>query len=544
MRAEPLTVLAVEDDKGDAEILRRNLDQIPGYDVDFVHVPNVVEAEAALSRVGIDLTFVDYLLGAGTGLDLLRRMRASGDLRPVICLTGHGDEQVATNAFHAGADDYLVKSDVSPDTLRRAIETGTAQYQRRRLEEQNRRLLKELQSTNELLEKNARHFAEMYETAHQFVEDVSHEFRTPLTVIKEFSLILYDGLAGPLATQQREYLAIVLNRIDDLTVLVDDMLDISKLEAGLMGVTRKVCKIPEIIEHIRPILERKAASREIALEIALDEDLPALYCDPQEIGRVIVNLVVNAFKFSEEKGAVRLWARHDPEKHEVLFGVTDNGPGIHPDSVQAIFERFTQIGGSARPSVRGFGLGLNIAKELVHLNLGDIGVESKIGQGSTFSFTIPIADHSRFIHRFLKHLQASSGLSHISLVSAHIEPASSAELVADIDSFIHHCMGRTDLVFHTHPHRWLLVTTSQRPDAGGALRRIEEARGEENRNRPAGPLPAIDLQPYGTWRLSDQRGEFLARFEQEVGPNSATLMSAIETSIAEKGAELCTPPRW
>ena len=187
MNAEPLTILAVDDDHEDAELLRRNLAQIPGIDLDFVHVPTVAEAEAALSRVGVDLAFVDYRLGTGTGLDLLRSIRASGDLRPVICLTGQGDAHVATDILHAGADDYLIKSEVTPETLRRSIENTTARYHQRRLEDQNKHLLKELQAKNEMLEKNGRHLAEIYETAHEFVDNVSHEFRTPLTVIKEFT---------------------------------------------------------------------------------------------------------------------------------------------------------------------------------------------------------------------------------------------------------------------------------------------------------------------------------------------------------------------
>ena len=522
MSAEQLTILAVEDDQGDAELLRRNLAQIPGIDVDFMHVPSVEEAEAAMSRVGVDLAFVDYLLGARTGLEFIRDIRASGDLRPVICLTGKGDERVATDVLHAGADDYLVKSDVTPEALRRAIGMSTSHSHQRRLEEQNKLLLKELQTKNEILEKNARHVAEMYEIAHQFVDDVSHEFRTPLTVIKEFTSILTDGLAGAINAEQREYLGIVLNRVDDLSGLIDDMLDISKMEAGLFGVRRKVCRVADIFEHIRSTLECKAATRKITLELDLADDLPTVYCDPEKIGRVLVNLMVNAIKFSQESGNVRLSANCDHNQAQVVFAVTDQGPGIHPDSVDELFERFKQIGTPTRCACKGFGLGLNIAKELVHLNLGAIGVESKVGQGSTFWFTIPSAEPSRLITHFLRRVEAfHEGSSFASLVSARVSPTIHEEARDEIEQFIQNHVHANDLVFRARSNVWLLVLTNNRRHVDGVLRRLQDACAEENRNRPT-PLAEIELENCGTWALPNGKKELTERFALECMEKDAT----------------------
>ncbi|MFH1107687.1 MAG: hybrid sensor histidine kinase/response regulator [Planctomycetota bacterium] len=530
MTEERLTILAVDDDHGDAELLRRNLAQIPGIDLDFVHVPTVVEAEAALSRVGVDLTFVDYRLGSGTGLDLLRSIRASGDLRPVICLTGQGDEHVATNMLQAGADDYLVKSELTPETLRHSIETSTAHYHQRRLEEQNRRLLKELQTKHEMLEKNSRHLAEMYDTAHQLIDDVSHEFRTPLTVIQEFTSILRDGLAGEISAERGEYLGIVLNRVDDLSALVDDMSDINKLEAGLLGVRRTVCRVADILEPIRTTLERKAALRKTTLDIDLARHLPAVYCDPEKIGRVIINLTVNAFKFSEDHGEVRLSASHDRAEAQVVFAVTDHGAGIHPDSVEALFERFTQIGTVA------LGLGLNVAKELVRLNLGDISVESRVGQGSTFSFTVPTAEPARLIMRCLKRVAAfREDTAFAALVSARVTATLHGEARDEVEQFIQQHVRRSDLVFHTRPNVWLLVLTSRRRDVDVALRRIHDAWAEENRNRPVALLPAIEFDTRGTWALADGTKEFIERFEMEYGPAETSDAGIAARAAGEPG---------
>src|SRR5262249_17066536 len=200
------------------------------------------------------------------------------------------------------------------------------------------------------------------------------------------------------------YLDIVVSRVDDLATMVEDMLDTSRLEAGVLGLCRKDSNVQDIIEHARPILQRKAASIKVALNIEIDEGLPEVFCDPEKIERILINLVVNALKVSREKGRVTIWCRHDPELCELDVGVTDEGPGIAPVDLQVIFDRFKQIGRDVRASTKGFGLGLNIARELVQLNYGDIRVESTLGKGSTFSFSIPTADRSAMARRYLKRL--------------------------------------------------------------------------------------------------------------------------------------------
>lgn len=516
MRPESMTVLAVEDDSGDAELLRRELGYLSELKVDFVHVPTVTEAKAALSRIKVDLTFIDYRLGSETGIEFVQNIRASGDLRPIICLTGQGDEHIATNALHAGADEYLAKSDLGTESLRRAIAMSAAHSQKRQLEAQNQLLLKQLQTKNAMLESNGRRLAEMYETAHQFVDDVSHEFRTPLTVIKEFSSILLDGIAGTVNAEQRQYLGIVLNRVDDLSAMVDDMLDISKLEAGLLGMRRKVCRIEEVLEHIRTTLERKAALRNLTLEIVLGDKLPPVYCDPEKVGRVMINLVGNALKFSGDQANVRLSVLHDSSTAELLVKVEDHGPGIHPDSVNALFERFSQIGTPSRSAIKGFGLGLNISKDLVHLNFGDIGVESKVGSGSTFSFTVPTADPSRLIRRYLKRVgDFRDGAEFVSLVSAHVAATIRSEVQDQIEQFLHQFLRSSDLVFRTQPNQWLMVLTTNRPDLDAYFRRMEDAWRDSNRNDPVAQLPVIDLSKEGTWELKVGADCFLEHFDKK-----------------------------
>lgn len=379
-----------------------------------------------------------------------------------------------------------------------------------------------LRNAKESLEKKNRRLAELYHTAHRFVDNVSHEFRTPLTVVKEFSSIIRDGLAGEVNPEQREYLDIVVSRVDDLAIMIEDMLDISKLEAGVLGVCRQDTRVEEIVDHIRPSLERKFASRQVSLTFAIDEGLPGVYCDPEKIGRVLINLVINALKVSRDGGRVELWCRFDPAQSEVLMGVTDDGPGIAAEDRQRIFERFKQIGGDPRASTKGFGLGLNIARELVHLNFGDIRVESVLGEGSTFSFSIPISDRLPLIRRYLQRVeQLTGGSAAVSLVRAQVQPTVNRARVEDVETFLQHQLRCNDLLFRTLSHQWVIVAPADRHAVNQLIERIGKAHAESNRNRMGGPMPSIDFQPGGTWRIRHPREEFMSRFESMLGMKGA-----------------------
>lgn len=508
-----LTVLDLDDDVADAELLRFELREITPFDIHFIHSTSPAEARAVLAERKIDLAFVDYRLGGQSGLDFLTELRASGDLRPLILLTGQGDEQIAASALHAGADEYISKARLSPDDLYRAISTSLTRSQNRLVEIKNKQLLDELKSKNELLEANAQRLADLYETAHQFVNDVSHEFRTPLTVIKEFSSIIRDGLAGPTSKEQLEYLGIVLDRVDDLGTMIEDMLDMSRLEAGHLGLRRKQCTMESIIARLRTTLDQKASLRNIRMKYDLPPDLVPVYCDPEKIARVIINLGVNAVKFSAEDSEIQISARYLPEKALVLMSVKDSGPGIRPESLKLLFERFAHVGTTDKSAIKGFGLGLNICKELVHLNFGDIGVDSEVGKGSTFWFTVPTADPARLIRHYLQRVKSfRADVDFASLVAARIPPDAGDAARDAAEEFLHQHIRRSDLVLRTQPNQWLVVFCSHGDDVDAILTRNQEAWQEARLRNPQAPT-TLTLEKYGTWKLSNQSDEFLTRFE-------------------------------
>ena len=338
----------------------------------------------------------------------------------------------------------------------------------------------------ELQGKNSR-LAEMTTTAHRFVDNVAHEFRTPLTVIKEFSSILCDGLGGPVTDDQREYLGYVSTASDDLAQMVDDFLDSSKLRARTLRVDRRPHAVASILAAVRPMLRQRCASKEIELVERVDADLPEVLCDAEKAGRVLVNLVVNAVKFSPPGSRIELVASAD-EQGLVWVGVSDSGPGLTAEELAVVGERFRQVGDPQRTSGKGFGLGLNIAKELVWLNLGSMRIESEVGAGSTFAFSLVQSEPRRVTAAWRASMAA--GGDH-GVVSLWARSDDDADTVEKLRSALASVSQATDLVL---PGRGGVLLLGVSDDAGGWSARLRGAWSMRIRGGDAA-VPDLALQP-------------------------------------------------
>jgi PAS domain S-box-containing protein len=224
----------------------------------------------------------------------------------------------------------------------------------------------------------------------EFVSQVSHELRTPLTAIKGFTDLLIEGEAGEINEEQQEYLGIVQNNVDRLVTLINDLLDISRIESGRVQLKLESVPLGAIVESVaatmRPLVEGKNQS----LAVAVDPALPPVRADRDRITQVVTNLVSNAYKYTPAGGALRVEASREGDA--ARLAVHDNGIGIAPEDVAQLFTRFFRVDSSLTREVGGTGLGLSIVKSIVELHGGTLEVESEPGQGSTFSFTVPLAE--------------------------------------------------------------------------------------------------------------------------------------------------------
>lgn len=221
----------------------------------------------------------------------------------------------------------------------------------------------------------------------ELISTVSHELRTPLATMKEFVSIISDGLAGPITVEQKEYLNIVMSNMNRLSRMINDLLDISKLEAGRMELKRRLIDPILLIKDQIASFKAEAENKKIELSVDLPLKLPQLYIDLDRITQVLVNLIGNALKFTPEGGRVMICAQELQDS--IQIEVVDTGVGIAKENFSRLFDRFQQIDRQPGPGAKGTGLGLAISKSIVELHKGKIWVESELGKGSKFIFTIP-----------------------------------------------------------------------------------------------------------------------------------------------------------
>ncbi|GAC1474289.1 MAG: hypothetical protein PVS3B1_14970 [Ktedonobacteraceae bacterium] len=225
----------------------------------------------------------------------------------------------------------------------------------------------------------------------QFLANVTHELRTPLHSIISYGALILEGfLDGSLTTEQEEHIQFMVRRAEDLSHLVDDMLDLSKIEADRIEVKLEPLELPicltEVVNQLKPI----ANNKELYLRLDVEQGLPLALADSHRLRQVAINLTSNAIKFTE-KGGVTIRCRYVKNRDMLHVSVSDTGIGISPAAIGYIFDAFRQADGSTTRRFGGTGLGLTIAKKLIELQGGEITVESTPGEGSTFSFTLPVA---------------------------------------------------------------------------------------------------------------------------------------------------------
>ncbi len=232
--------------------------------------------------------------------------------------------------------------------------------------------------------------AELDKLKSAFLSMVSHELRTPLTTIQGYISFLRTEKLGTLNTRQKECLEISEETADALNRLIEELLDLSRIEAGEFKVKLAGVDMTEIISKAITSLKFFADEQGVVLENNLPKELPLARADKERIMQVVTNLLENAIKFNQEGGKVTINADFSAANDREIFSVSDTGIGIPQDSLDKVFDRFYQVDSSGKRRYGGCGLGLNISKNIIKLHQGKIWAESKIGIGSKFFFEIPM----------------------------------------------------------------------------------------------------------------------------------------------------------
>jgi signal transduction histidine kinase/CheY-like chemotaxis protein len=346
------------------------------------------------------------------------------------------------------------------------------------------------------LDEKADHLRRADEMKSRFLSNMSHEFRTPLNSIRALSRLLLDRVDGDLSVEQVKQVGFISKASEDLTALVDDLLDLAKIEAGKIEVRPIEFSVGNLFSALRGMLRPLLVGDAVRLSFDEPDTAMTLYNDEGKVSQILRNFISNAIKFTEQ-GEVRVSAQLSENRQTVQFSVSDTGIGIAPEDQGRIFDEFTQLQSPLQGRVKGTGLGLPLCRRLAHLLGGDVSVQSERGIGSVFSATVS----ANF---------ETNGVAAAEPVDATVELGRSPVLVLDDDA-------ETRLIYDKHMRESRYQPLS--------VRNLREARELMKRTRPQAILLDIQLRGEDTWRwLSELKSD----------PGTAAIPVIVVTSIEDE----------
>jgi signal transduction histidine kinase len=376
----PVRLLLVDDSEDDYLLTRLALEQIEGQRYELDWVATYDDALAAISRSAHDLYLVDYYLDGRNGLDLLCEAIACDCQAPIIMLTGHSDYRLDLAAMEAGAADYLVKGQVAPHLLERAIRYA---IMRKRGEAALRQAQEQLEET--------------IRTRDEFLASASHDLKGPITTIRGVAQLLQRQLQTAKRVDPA-YLVQELGRIEGattkMTVLINQLLDLAHLKAG-RSLTLEPHPTDLVALARRIAAEHQAQSGQHVIRLQTAARTLVGNWDAFRLERVLDNLLSNAIKYSPAGGEIILTITREPDEPDgwAVLVVRDHGVGIPAADLPKVFERFQRAGNVG--SIRGSGIGLAGSRQIVEQHGGTITVASQPGAGAAFTVRLPLAERPK-----------------------------------------------------------------------------------------------------------------------------------------------------
>ncbi len=357
MNSDDIYILLVDDDEDDALLIRKMLERSSreGQMFKVAVAGTLAEAMRLLQEVPTQVILLDLSLPDSRGIETFRQMYTLARHLPIIICSGLNDEAIALRAIREGAQDYLTKGKISQIQFQQVIRFALERFN---------------------LEKMRTEFVSM----------VVHELRSPLIVAGEFLDLTVKGTFGNLNGEQTKYLQLVKKTLGRLNHVIDDLLDLTRLELGHIELKKTYFDLAALLRKTLLFYQEHAKRLNLMLKLKTPEHC-FVTADEEKLEQVFVNLLSNALKFTA-KGSVEVELTDGPEN--VTCMVRDTGPGLSAEKIDKIFDKFRQFGRTkTEKGEKGSGLGLAICKGILAAHQGDIRAESKVGEGSSFIITLP-----------------------------------------------------------------------------------------------------------------------------------------------------------
>ncbi len=381
----PAMILLVDDQTIIGEAIRRMLQSQPGFDFHYCAEGTLAVSTAKNLRPSVILQ--DLVMPDSDGIELVRAYRRCPELQdtPVVVLSTKDEPIVKKAAFEAGANDYIVKLPDPIELLARVRYHANACLARRQLHEALRALR---ESQRQLLDRNSALEA-LNEQKNRLLGMAAHDLRNPLGVILAYSDFLETEAFAVLNEDQRDFVSTIKSTSEFMLNLINELLDVSTIESGQLQLECTPTDLNELARHNVSRNRVLAHQKRIELDFEGSENFPPLTIDRGKIEQVLNNLIGNAVKYSHPD--TRVTVRLSRNENQVTVSVSDQGQGIPEEDLPKLFKAFGRTSVQATAGEQSTGLGLAIVRKIVEGHGGKMSVQSRVGEGSTFSFTLPVA---------------------------------------------------------------------------------------------------------------------------------------------------------
>lgn len=350
-------ILLIEDDPDDAWLVEKYLSKCnsPENRFDLVRADRLKTGLDCLSKEKFHLVLLDLTLPDSEKLDTFVSVREAAPNVPVVICSGLHDQQVAIEAIGKGAQDYVLKGQIDQAMFERVIRYA---LERRRVQE-----MKE-----------------------EFIGKVIHDLRSPLVISREAVALILDGFFGEVSKEQREFLTMAVNTLGKLNRMIDDLLNVTKIELGKVELQKERVDMAEITREACAGFDPMAKKKNLEMKVRVPSAPVSIFADRDKISQAWMNLLSNAVKYTE-RGSIEVTVQDRGDQVECR--VKDTGCGIAEKDMDQMFSQFQRFGANDRPKVEGTGLGLAITKGIILAHQGRIWAQSKLGEGTEISFTLP-----------------------------------------------------------------------------------------------------------------------------------------------------------